>query len=631
MLNPNLIAQPYSNTYQLNGNNNASINAIDADANGNIYTVGNFRGSVDLDFGTGSQISNSPNNNSIFIQKLDNSGNLSWAKTIQGPVNVRQEGIKVDALGSVYLVGSFSGTVDFDPSGLVANLSSTGQFTEAFVLKLNAQGNYLWVKRFGNMNDEEINAIGIDRQNDVYLTGKYKGTVDFDPSSAVFNLTSSPNKESTFIVKLNPSGNFIWAKSFIGSDYNFPSSIAIDHKDNLVVVGVFGGSIDFDPGSGSFPLASQTTSGGSCFFVKLTKNGNFRWAKQVGGGNGSFTTSLAIDAQNNNYIAGSYFGSLDFNPGIGVDSLYNSGSNSSVFILKLDSIGDYSNAIKIGGTRGTIARQINLDQNGYVYQIGNFFDTLTLNQSNPSNYVVSNGSADVYVVSLNQDLIFQSGYSIGGTFSDNGTGILPTTTNEVYTSGNFIRTVDFDFTNSIDTLTATIVDGFLSKFIHCNFDTSLSLNGSTLTSNHVATSNSTIQYQWLNCSNGFAVIPNETNPSFTATQNGNYALEISNGSCRDTSSCFFLLSVGIQENLNITEFIVFPNPVTDHFYISNPRPTQAYTYSIYNSLGNQILNAESSEHKLKISLKGASGIYFLKIDQGKQSKTFKVLKSEQVR
>ena len=121
--------------------------SISSDAIGNIYTTGYFAGTVDFDPGNGITTLD-PTGADIFVHKMDSSGNFIWARSFGGIGEDRGLSLKVDDLGNVYTTGAFNGTADFDPSTGTANLTSNG-FQDAFVSKLNANGDFVWVKQMG--------------------------------------------------------------------------------------------------------------------------------------------------------------------------------------------------------------------------------------------------------------------------------------------------------------------------------------------------------------------------------------------------------------------------------------------------------------------------------------------------
>jgi hypothetical protein len=144
-------------------------------------------------------------------QNLD----FAWAKGIGATDgDDRAYSIAVDAAGNVYTTGYFEGTADFDPSAGVFNLTSAGS-VDIFVSKLDASGNFVWAKAMGGTSIDQATSIAVDASNNVYTTGYFYNTADFDPSAGVANLTSAGSGD-IFVSKLDASGNFVWAKAMGG-------------------------------------------------------------------------------------------------------------------------------------------------------------------------------------------------------------------------------------------------------------------------------------------------------------------------------------------------------------------------------------------------------------------------------
>jgi len=122
--------------------------------------------------------------------------------------------------------GYFHGTVDFDPGAGTTNLTSAGDL-DIFVHKLDASGNLVWAKRIGNTGEDDGYYITTDASGNVYTVGNFQNTVDFDPSAGTSNLTAAGGKD-VFIHKLDPSGNFLWAKSWGSSSTDVGYSVSTD-------------------------------------------------------------------------------------------------------------------------------------------------------------------------------------------------------------------------------------------------------------------------------------------------------------------------------------------------------------------------------------------------------------------
>ncbi len=228
--------------------------AITVDATGNIYVTGYFLGTSDFDPSTNTANLTSAGVEDIFVSKLDASGNFLWAKSFGGTSADYGLSIAVDATGNVFTTGFFYGTADFDPSTNTNNLTSAGQ-DDFFISKLDASGNFVWVKQIGSTSYDEAKSITMDASSNLYIAGSFNGTVDFDPNLNTTNLTSAGG-DDVFICKLDPSGSFVWAKSFGGTLNDYATSIKIDASNKIYTAGYFSGTGDFDPSVNTSNLIS---------------------------------------------------------------------------------------------------------------------------------------------------------------------------------------------------------------------------------------------------------------------------------------------------------------------------------------------------------------------------------------
>jgi hypothetical protein len=213
--------------------------------------------------------------------------------------------------GHVYTVGYFNNTVDFDPGPGTFELTYLG-VDDAFVSKLDSAGNFVWAGQLGGPQRVRSNEVAVDPNGCVYTIGSFDGTVDFDPGPGTFNLISEGDS-AVFVHKLDGTDNFVWAKQPAGVLYVGPGGMALDRRDNVYIAGWFQDTVDFDPGPGTFFL---TSFGGSDAFVsKLDSAGNFVWANQLGGASGDSAGYPVLDSSDNLYIAGSFSGTVDVDPG----------------------------------------------------------------------------------------------------------------------------------------------------------------------------------------------------------------------------------------------------------------------------------------------------------------------------
>ncbi|MBC7865495.1 MAG: SBBP repeat-containing protein, partial [Bacteroidia bacterium] len=229
----------------------------------------------------------------------------------------------------------FAGTSDFDPGAGIVNLTSAG-FDDIFILKLDANGNFIWAKQMGGAQYDAAYGMTTDVAGNVYCTGYFKGTADFDPGAATYNLSPGAGLCDAFISKTDSSGNFVWAKQIGGGATTGsvnPFGITLDLGGNVYSTGQFAGQNDFDPGNGTYNLTS-TGSGFDIYVSKLDVTGNFVWATKMGGTSIDCGRSLTIDALDNIYLTGRFAGTADFDPGAGTSNLISNGSDD-IFVMKL--------------------------------------------------------------------------------------------------------------------------------------------------------------------------------------------------------------------------------------------------------------------------------------------------------
>jgi VCBS repeat-containing protein len=173
--------------------------------------------------------------------------------------------IAVDGADNIYSTGSFEGTVDFDPGPGVFNLTSAG-LGDAYVCKLDASGAFQWAKAMGGISTDGGRSIEVDDAGNVYCTGQFSSTADFDPGPGVFNINSAGDGD-IFVCKLGASGAFQWAGAMGGPGLDTGGGIVVDGAGGVYGTGYFEGTADFDPGPGAFNL---TSAGGlDAFILKL--------------------------------------------------------------------------------------------------------------------------------------------------------------------------------------------------------------------------------------------------------------------------------------------------------------------------------------------------------------------------
>jgi len=382
---------------------------------------------------------------------------LDWAGGLVGTGLVQLRDSAVDAQGSVYVTGRFTGTADFDPGPDTFDLISAGN-PDIFIAKLSSSGALVWAKQIGNSETDDSYGITVDADGNAHITGHFYGTVDFDPGPGVFNLVTAADSVHAFACKLDANGDLIWAKIAARGESCYGREINVDGVGNVLVAGYFINTADFDPGSASFQLTSSLSSV-DAFLSKLDANGDFVWARRMGGTDQDFLHRIAVDASGNLYAAGdtdsatAEFGSFNLT---GADE-------NDAFLCKLDPDGTFLWAKRIGGTGSETAQSIALGPQGEVYATGTFEGTVDFDPGAGTASLSSAGIRDVFVLRLDNEGAYVWARHMGGTDDDFGLAIAVDALGNAYTTGNFSGNADFDPGAPFFNLSALSSDAFVSK------------------------------------------------------------------------------------------------------------------------------------------------------------------------
>jgi hypothetical protein len=439
--------------------------SIATDGSGSVYTTGYFQGTADFDPGPGTYTLAAFGGTDIFVTKSDASGNLVWAKQIGGPNYDYARSITVTGTGKVYLTGYFAATADFDTGAGVYNLTSTGS-ADIFVCKLDGNGALVWAKQMGGTSDDYAYSIALDGSENVYTTGLYQGTADFNPSASISNLTSAGSTD-IFVSKLDLNGNFIWAKSMGSTASDLASCITVDFSGDVYTSGYFQGTADFDPGVATYTLTSAHAK--DIFISKLDAAGNFVWAKKMGGGGNQGANSIKTDALGNVYTTGSFVGVTDFDPSAASYTLGAVGVDD-IFVSKLDAAGNFVWAKGMGSSGFDYGYGISIDVNGDVYTTGEFDGTADFDPNAGTYTLVSTGASNLYIHKLDAAGNFIWAKSVGSSGGEShGNAIATDAIGYIYTTGYFTGTADFDPNAGVSTLTSqgSQADVFILKLGSC--------------------------------------------------------------------------------------------------------------------------------------------------------------------
>ncbi|MFH1172184.1 MAG: hypothetical protein V1693_01205 [Nanoarchaeota archaeon] len=319
---------------------------VDIDNFGNVYVIGHFAETVDFDPGPGEDWHNSNGSIDIFLSKFDSDGNFIWAQTWGGGPGV-DFGCGISISEYIYVTGWFEAeTVDFDP-GPGEELHSSNGGSDIFLSKFNLDGNFIWTQTWGGVTTDRGWGVGIDELDNVYVTGSFRDTVDFDPGPGEDWHTSSGGNRDAFLSKFNPSGDFQWAQTwgpYTGTECGY--GVATDSFGNVYVTGIGVQSLSkFDPdgnlqwgkSGGGYAIAIDSnsiyTTGSDIYLSKFNLDGDFLF-KLPWNCNDCWRVGYGITADSSGvFITGHFNGIVDFDPGPNED--WHSGSEDA-FLTKFN-------------------------------------------------------------------------------------------------------------------------------------------------------------------------------------------------------------------------------------------------------------------------------------------------------
>ncbi|HEY8504337.1 MAG TPA: SBBP repeat-containing protein, partial [Gemmataceae bacterium] len=376
--------------------------AVAVDGSGNVYTTGTYAGPADFDPDPGSTF-NLTGLHGVFVSKLDAGGNFAWAAGVaESPfpnTNVPFD-LEVDGSGNVYAGGVFGGTADFDPGPGTANLSSALNGPDGFVVKLTAGGAFADAFRLGADSPflDRVIGLAVSPAGDLFVSGSFGGTVDFDPGAGTAPLTSAGDIDA-FVARYDGSGALTWARRTGGAGPDEAARVALDPQGNVISVGTFDSTgVDFDPGGGSFTLSSALAE---AFVWKLDGAGNFAWARKLGGAGKDVGTGLDTDPDGNVYVTGDFQLTADLDPAAGgAYDLTAQGVDSYAVKMTGDSLLVW--AFPTGGPGTDVHGGVTVDSAGTVTVAGHFEQTVDFDPGPGTDERTASGPADGYFLRIAQ-------------------------------------------------------------------------------------------------------------------------------------------------------------------------------------------------------------------------------------
>lgn len=373
------------------------------DPSGNAFVVGLFSQTADFDPGPGEYLLTAIGASDYYMAKYDTLGVLVWVRQLSGAIRLDGEvnAPHFDRDGNILLGISLTAATDLDPGPATQTVAPLGQW-DAVVLKLDPDFNYLWSARVGGSGFDQARSIRTDAQNNVYLYGSMGGNGDYDPGPDTFLLTKGSGTDDAFILKLNPDGQFIWARQLRctqSSGKVYPIGVAVDAAGNSYTTGYYLTRVDFDPG----PAVLLKTAEGAndIFAVKLDPAGNLVYANSIGDALET-GTGIAVDREGSAYLTGYFTSILDVDPGPDTILCTPEFGSYDGFVLKYDAAGKYQWVRRFGGPENDTGYELTVDNDLNVYFINRMTEVYNLGYAEGEDFVPVNAVERVMLMQIDQ-------------------------------------------------------------------------------------------------------------------------------------------------------------------------------------------------------------------------------------
>ena len=387
-----------------------SISDVAVDASGNIYLTGSFTGSISVD----GQSVTSAGNTDFYVAKLSPEGSVLWFKSGGSSAVEEANAIAVDANGNVFVAGMSNDYTSFEGNSYPSLGGKDG-----FLLKLDTDGNFVFVRTIGCFNDDNAYDVVVDGSNNVIVTGHFNYALQVS-STSLFQTAKGAN--DAFLVKFDNAGAFLWTIPYASSAHDYGRRVACDNAGNIYLAGEFKGTINI---AGS---TLQSPNDMNVYIAKFNPSGEVQWAAQRGASGDDAVKALAVTSTGDVYLA------------------YKQ-SNTNPYIAKYSASGTSQGTIAYSGSGTLDMADILCDTNGNIYITGNYSGTIEFGSTASTS---SGSGCDFYIIRYDSD------------------GVINMRIFGNQNNANYIKSIAIDYANNV------VAGGGFASSITMNSDTETS-------------------------------------------------------------------------------------------------------------------------------------------------------------
>jgi hypothetical protein len=455
--------------------------------------------------------------------------------------------------GNFFISGEFLDTAQFGDKFLV---SAGG--TDIFLVKNTAEGVPLWTSRIGAADYDYVQKIITDDEGNVMMTGYFYGDTQIGQDRY-----TSYGSQDLFIAKFNAGGVFLWSYRVGGPMADYITGFSVDKDQNIIIAGYFYDTIYF----GDTTIIATRSS--DIFLAKFNPGGDLLWVTSAGGSSSDQVRSASCDPDGNILVTGSFYYDITL-----VDTTLSTLDPVGVFIAKYFPDGHLDHVFQLNGTYLSTENYVVAGQEGDFYISGNFSEQIFLGSNT---FDAGEFNQDIYIAKYDASCGLQWAKHAHSTSSDQIVGIETDIYNNLYLTGHYLDTINFDLL----TLPYTLCCGSREIFI-----VNYSPFGDVLWGERITGTRANVQSLAMSRQGDLLL-------------SGLFSEEVSMGPLKLSNYDGFknyvtCLHTGILAKVDQVDAIrrikVFPNPATDQIRINDQFKSSVLYYKIFTGSGSQVIS-----------------------------------------
>jgi hypothetical protein len=444
----------YKYTRIIDGTDSDEVRGVTCDSSGNVYIVGNYRGSPTIKDQNGTTVGTLPTSSggvgAVFVCKFNSSGTYQYSRIIDGDVFQSGLSVSCDSSGNMYIAGIYTGTSAIkDQDGTtLGTLPTTNYNGTAFVSKFDSSGAYQYSRIVDSVNDyDQGSSVTCDSSGNMYLAGIYTGTPtikDQDGNTLGTLPASASNTNAAFVCKFNSSGDYQYTRIIDSTGGDAGSGVTCDSSGNVYLTGRYIGTpLIKDQANttlGTLPASVSITA----FVSKFDSVGTYQYTRVIDTTGNDVGFGVACDSTGNMYIAGAYSGTplIKDQDGTTLGTLPASAGSDTAFVSKFDSSGTYQYSRIVDGSGTDQGNGVACDPSGNMYIAGYYNQTPTIKDQDGTTLgtLPASGSSTAFVSKFDSSGNYLYSRIIDSAGNDIGYGVSCDSSGNMYFAGIYIGT-----------------------------------------------------------------------------------------------------------------------------------------------------------------------------------------------